>query len=320
MNNVKLSVIVPTYNHEKYIKECIDSILAQEIDFTYEVLIGEDCSRDNTRAVLKDIEKALPENFKIYYREKNMGMGRTGNAWDLQKRAKGEYIITIEGDDFFLYNRKLKEQVEFLNKNKDYIAIAHKCKIVDEKSHAKTDEKYPDCKNEEYTFKNYLREELAGQLATLMYRREYNDAGNDFYDNYKLYDFFPGDRLKAFLLLTNGRVRCIQEEWSAYRHITSSGTSFSATVKRDTKMRNDELLFYKSIYNYSKAMGHEKAIRTTGKMYFSRLFVHAFGKNKDSSLKNYFKELISEKYVISNLLYTVKRIIKVLKIKVKERV
>ena len=101
MNDIKLSIIVPTYNHERYIEECINSILMQEIDFSYEVLIGEDCSKDSTAQVLRRLEHKLPEEYTIFYREQNMGMGKTGNAWDLQCRAKGEYIITIEGDDFF---------------------------------------------------------------------------------------------------------------------------------------------------------------------------------------------------------------------------
>ena len=134
MTNVKLSIIVPTYNHEKYIEECIRSILMQKMKFNYEVLIGEDCSKDKTAMVLKKLENEIPHNYKIFYREKNMGMGPMGNAWDLQNRAKGEYIISIEGDDFFIDEHKLQKQVDFLDKHKEFIAVAHNCQVVDKNS------------------------------------------------------------------------------------------------------------------------------------------------------------------------------------------
>ena len=304
MSNIKLSVIVPTYNHEDYIEECIRSIMSQEMVFEYEVLIGEDCSKDGTRKVLKKLETELPANYKIFYRENNMGMGPSGNAWDLQRRAKGEYIITIEGDDYFLYNQKLKTQVEFLDEHKDFIAVAHNCQVVNEDSE-NIEEEYPDCKEDEYTFSHYLDCLLAGQLATIMYRREYNEIGLVFYEKYRLYDFYPGDRLKAFLMLSLGRVRCFQEKWSAYRHITSKGTSYSATVRRDKKMEKNELLFYKSIFKFAKDKSDKKAIKTSGKLYFSRYFIRSF--EKEYRFVAFVKELFSQKYCMSYMMYTTKR-------------
>ena len=69
-NDIILSIIVPTYNQEKYIEKAIYSILEQKIDFNYEVLIGEDASTDNTAEILKSLEKILPNNFYIFYRKK----------------------------------------------------------------------------------------------------------------------------------------------------------------------------------------------------------------------------------------------------------
>ena len=318
MDDIKLSIIVPTYNHERYIEECINSILMQDINFTYEVLIGEDCSKDNTAQVLRGLENRLPAEYTIFYRENNMGMGKTGNAWDLQCRARGEYILTIEGDDFFLDKEKIKKQVEFLDNNPDFIAVTHNCKVVDENSNP-NGETYPECKGEEYTFKNYLHEELPGQLATIMYRRIYNQYGEKFYDGFKLYEFYPGDRLKAFLMLTGGRVRCIQEQLSAYRHITTCGTSYSATVTRDAKMVKNELLFYKSIFNYAKYCKNDVAVKTTGKLYFSRLLLRCFGKNKQSKLGSFIREIFSEKHTVVFGCYVIKRTVCLCFSKIKEK-
>ena len=69
MNNPILSIYVATYNHEHYITQALDSILMQETKYTYEVLVGEDCSTDNTRAILKEYEKrnCRPDSSLYYY-------------------------------------------------------------------------------------------------------------------------------------------------------------------------------------------------------------------------------------------------------------
>ena len=67
MDDVILSIYVPTYNHEKYIARALDSILMQKTDYAYEVLVGEDASTDNTRAILKEYEKKYPGRFQMYF-------------------------------------------------------------------------------------------------------------------------------------------------------------------------------------------------------------------------------------------------------------
>ena len=99
-NDVILTVYVPTYNHENYITKALDSILMQKTKYNFEVLVGEDCSTDSTRAVLKDYESKHPGKFNIFYREKNMYGSSPNNALDLKLRSRGKYIICLEGDDF----------------------------------------------------------------------------------------------------------------------------------------------------------------------------------------------------------------------------
>lgn len=67
-----LSIYIPTYNHENYIRKAIDSVLMQKTTYLYEVLVGEDASTDNTKKILKEYEKEHPNKIKVFYREKNM--------------------------------------------------------------------------------------------------------------------------------------------------------------------------------------------------------------------------------------------------------
>lgn len=273
---VDISILVAVYNHEKYIRQAIESILMQKGDFSYEVFVGEDCSTDGTRDILKSMEPDLPEEFHILYREQNMGRKGKGNFEDLQSRLTGKYVIVLEGDDFWIYPYKLQRQFEFLEQHPEFLAVAHNTEIVGEHGEI-LDEDYPECKTAEYTVKDFGEGLLPGQTTTILFR------------NYHAYPTFsthlpecdyPGDRYKAFLLVANGRVACIQEKWSAYRHVTSSGDSFSARMAREAKRgivhHHGERMYYQGIYEYAMENPVRPGVlQVTEQLYLKLLFRYA---------------------------------------------
>lgn len=111
-NNPMVSIIVITYGHEKYIREALDSILMQKVNFKYGFLVDEDCSPDATRIILKEYQRKHPGKFVMVYRDENIG-GRK-NALDLVSRAKGKYLAYLEGDDFWVCEDKLQKQVDIM--------------------------------------------------------------------------------------------------------------------------------------------------------------------------------------------------------------
>lgn len=308
MSEPLLSIIVPTYNHENYIEQCINSILMQEVDFEYEVLIGEDCSPDGTRDVLKRLEPNLPECFHIFYRKKNMGMWKNNNADDLRDRARGKYIITIEGDDFWIEPTKLQKQVEFLENNSDYVAVYHKCIPVgkDGKPLPPEVKAFPECQHEEYSFKDYLKIIFPGHLATRMYRREYEDYRRDF-EPFMQYEKWPGDNLHPFLQLMNGKVKCFDDKWSAYRHVRDGGTSFSSQYKHNNETIINSTLFYKSLYDYSQSKNNKEAIITSGKLYYWRYVISALGHRHLFSRRKALGDLLRQKYMLLFIGFMIKK-------------
>ena len=72
MRDIMISVYMTTYNHEKYVRQALDSVLKQKTDYSYEILIGDDVSTDGTRLILKEYEEKYPEIIKVFYREENM--------------------------------------------------------------------------------------------------------------------------------------------------------------------------------------------------------------------------------------------------------
>jgi predicted O-linked N-acetylglucosamine transferase (SPINDLY family)/predicted SAM-dependent methyltransferase/glycosyltransferase involved in cell wall biosynthesis/predicted O-methyltransferase YrrM len=116
---MKVSVFMITYNHEKFIAQAIDSILMQKVDFEYEIVIGEDYSTDNTRQIVLDYQKRYPDKIRLLLPDSNIGM--LPNFMATYKACKGEYIAILEGDDYWIDPAKLKKQVDFLDKNLDFV-------------------------------------------------------------------------------------------------------------------------------------------------------------------------------------------------------
>ena len=117
----QVSVCMLTYNHEKYIAQAIESVLMQKTDFDYELVIGEDCSVDKTREIVKKFQLKCPNIIKPIYHERNVGASR--NCFEFVLPAcKGKYIALLEGDDYWIDSLKLQKQIDVFEAN-SHIAL-----------------------------------------------------------------------------------------------------------------------------------------------------------------------------------------------------
>ena len=107
-----VSVCMTTYNHEKFISQAIESVLCQRTTFGVEVVIGEDCSTDNTLAICRQYEAQYPDRVRIIASEHNIGMH--ANYRRTIEACRGKYIAMCDGDDWFTDENKLQIQVEQL--------------------------------------------------------------------------------------------------------------------------------------------------------------------------------------------------------------
>lgn len=117
----KLSVIIPCYNYEKYIEQCLMSVALQKCNFNIEVLIGDDNSSDKSFEIIKRFKLCYESDkikFKIYSHPENIG--EINNTKFLLEKCEGEYIAYLDADDYWIYPNKLQNQVDFLDNNKDY--------------------------------------------------------------------------------------------------------------------------------------------------------------------------------------------------------
>lgn len=116
-----VSVLVTTYNHEKYITQAIESILAQKCNFDFEIVIGEDFSKDDTRKICLELQRKYPQNIKLILNSENKGLLR--NFCDTMLQCNGKYIAECSGDDFWNDANKLQKQIDILEANPDVVLV-----------------------------------------------------------------------------------------------------------------------------------------------------------------------------------------------------
>ena len=123
-----VSVCCITYNHERYLAQAIESVLAQKTDFFVEMIIGEDCSPDQTRAVALEYERRYPGQVRVLAHSKNLGI--MGNLMATRAAGNGEFMAFLEGDDFWTDTSKLQRQVDALRASKTSAMCFHDAEFI----------------------------------------------------------------------------------------------------------------------------------------------------------------------------------------------
>ncbi len=125
---VKVSVAITTFDKERFIARGIASVLEQEVDFEYEIVIADDCSTDGTKAILLDYQFRFPDRIKIIQRQSNLGMVR--NFLETYSECRGKYIAFLDGDDYWTSPHKLRKQVELLDREPGLALCFHRVRVV----------------------------------------------------------------------------------------------------------------------------------------------------------------------------------------------
>lgn len=117
-----------SYNQREFVAQAIDSALGQDVDFDYEIVIGDDASTDGTRELLADYSRNYPDRIHLLVSEKNGGAHE--NFERCLNSCRGEYVALLEGDDFWTSPLKLRKQVEYLSTHPEYASCFHDVYLV----------------------------------------------------------------------------------------------------------------------------------------------------------------------------------------------
>lgn len=205
---MKLSVCMLAYKHAPYIEKAIDSILRQQVNFDYEIVIGDDFSQDGTAAILERYKQQHPGRFVVM--ERNQNVGAVQNLIETLGACRGEYVAFLEGDDYWTHTGKLQTQVDFLDQHRDYVLCFHHFSILAGNKRKRA--AVPDVQADT-DIHDLLRHTNYIKTLTVVYRNDPRVL-----DFYKSFDNPPlGDYLIFVGAAQYGKIRRLPYTWGVYR-------------------------------------------------------------------------------------------------------
>ena len=208
----KVSVSLITYNHEPYIAQAIESVLAQETDFEIEVLIHDDASTDRTAEIVRAYERKRPDIIKPIYQTENQHSQGKKPGMQNCGRATGEYIATLEGDDYWIGPHKLQEQADFLDENPNVAMVFTNYITIDENGETTSVEGVPPEFRRDLDCIDILTR-VTPHTATKMFRKAMFPTS--YPDSY--FRVLNGDSYSATMLSLQGRIAYLPITSACYR-------------------------------------------------------------------------------------------------------
>lgn len=307
ISNPIVSICCTTYNHEKFIEDCIKGFLIQETNFPFEILIYDDASTDKTPDIIKEYEKKYPDIIKpICQSENQFSKGIKPNPTFNFPRAKGKYIALCEGDDYWTDPFKLQKQVDFLENNPDYVICYHDSIIIDDKGNIIRDSKL----SEKYK-RDYNNNELIKGYKILLQTMCFRNVINNYPWEHKI--AFGGDVFITSLLGRYGKGKYLNNVKPSVWRMHNGG--INSGIKNDREKFHKHLttaialyLYYLNINDYEKAeyFLFEKIfqkLKNKDNRYFKRFDIIDYNKLNAFLHLGYLPVVSSE--LIDHLLYDI---------------
>ena len=220
-----LSVIVSSYNFEKYLKECVDSIYKQKITYGFQVVVRDDCSTDNTKDVLVELKEKYPD---LVILNGDVNLGALENIRTLLNYCKTKYIAYIDGDDYFDNYTILNEEVEFLENSPNYSMVCTGTRYL-----------YPDGTKiptvPELFISSLLEDITTNDLLTInhvSFGRVFRNIPNIVKDYFKKLLYF--DWPLNYEISKHGLIKCLHKCGGVYR-ISDNGVFSNITEEEKNK-------------------------------------------------------------------------------------
>ena len=251
----KVSVLVVTYNHVKYIGQALDSILTQKTEYDYVIHVLEDCSTDGTQDVVMRYVGEHPGIVKPFFNATNLGKIDPPSKrlqkciYQRLKQLDGDYIAWLEGDDYWSSPHKLQSQVSFLEANPDFAAAAHNTIKVYDDGSSREPHRFPPFVDgrEVRTIHDFVDMSSFFHLSSILFRnvfKEYPPAG--------FRSKWSCDIFWTMAYLQHGKLHYADEDMSIYRHHKAG--NFSQWPEVTGRIHNIE-----GIRRYNRWLGYHYA-------------------------------------------------------------
>lgn len=278
MGKPLLSVYIISYNHRSYIELAIESVLMQKVNFTWEIVIADDCSIDGTREIIERYANQYPDIIRTIFQPVNVGP--TENWIELLKNLRGKYVACLDGDDYWTNPLKLQKQVDFLEANPDFTICFHRAEFRYD------DDNIPSKLSNENQKEITTFEDLANgnyiSTLTCVYR-------NGLFEEFPewIYQLKLSDWLLHLLNAQYGKIKFLDETMAIYRH-HSQGVW---TLKSSKFHMNSMATAVELMQKYFSPRG-EKEFKKYGSYLLSELCYTAFEEGSYDEGKNYCQRAI----------------------------
>jgi glycosyltransferase involved in cell wall biosynthesis len=300
-NNIPyVAVFMVTYNHERYIRQAIESIVKQRTTFKFRLYIGEDCSKDNTRSICISLAEQYPDLITLICTEQNNLSVNVENIWKATLGSGAKYIAFCEGDDFWNDSDKLQKQVDFLDANPDFTMCFSDVNIIDEIGDILPD-KYPRTGQEVYTIEDIILSwRNIMPTPTLVFRNILP---------YPFPDFFihglASDIAVQLLLADKGKAKHFAAKMATYRNHHSSFSNAEATYVKTQAGYLKLFHAFNKYFDFRYDAIFKKRFLDTAKM---ELIAGAKDKHGLGKIKHYFEKMpeyikYSDKINLKEMLY-----------------
>lgn len=206
---MKVSVLMLAYNHEEFLAQALNSVLMQEVNFDYEIIIGEDCSSDSTRNILMDFLKKNPKKIKALFHDENIGMHH--NFARTLAACSGEYIAILEADDYWTHHQKLQKQVDLMDSDNSISECFHKVTTIHHNSNNPPSIFPSNLKRKTFEIKDVISEFFIPTLSVVFRRTSIPTLPESFYE------MSNPDWLIHIMCAQKGRIAFINEVMGTYR-------------------------------------------------------------------------------------------------------
>lgn len=205
-----VSIACITYNHEPYIRQCLDGFVMQRTDFQFEIVIHDDASTDNTKKIIQEYCLKYPGLFHPIFQDVNRYKeGKGILAPFVFPECRGKYIALCEGDDYWTDPLKLQKQVDFLENNFEYSVCGHRFQTYIERDSKLLD--YDTGIDGEYTLEDLIYRNVFCSTLSVVFRKESLDL--DWLSKCRR----SLDLILAYVLLKAGKGFCINDVMAVYR-------------------------------------------------------------------------------------------------------
>lgn len=244
-DKIKLSIILQTYNHEKYIAQVLESILMQRVDFDYELIVCEDCSTDRSRDIILRYADKF-KNIKLCFNKENYGVLFTF-MMSKYNCSDTKYIAILEGDDYWTDPDKLQQQVDFLDKNEDFVGCSHNTEAFYEKEQRRANF----YKDGQIKSVNELVDIIDGKFYAHTSSYVWRNIFKKEYPKAMSYNqILMGDWFLSMLYAKHGKIKYIDKVMSCYR-VTGNG------IWSKLSKYQQEFDMLRAAYVYNKLLNSE---------------------------------------------------------------